>query len=516
MARQHATTEEKCLLSMGGITKRFPGVVALNDVSLELRSGEVLALMGENGAGKSTLMKVLGGSHLPDNGQIQINGKAVAIDSVRAAQRNGVALIHQELSYVPTLDVAANVLLGNEHPGAGLLRPLSRRRLRRRAQKYLERVGLHVSPDAPASSLLTGQLQMMEIARALAFRARIIVMDEPTSSLTLTESEHLFSIVRQLRADGIGIIYISHRLDEVLNLSDHITVLRDGCNAGELEREEATEQKMVQLMVGREMSDHYFPPKLERNAGGEVMEVRDLVVDAAAKPVSFTVRSGEILGFAGLVGAGRTEVMCALFGVLPCLSGCVTLFGKPYAPRHPRDAIDRGVLLAPEDRKRHGLVLPMSIAENTSLPNASRYQRYGFLDRARERRVATAEIKRMRIKARSPAVKVVNLSGGNQQKVVLGKWLAMLPQVLILDEPTRGVDVGAKAEIYRHVSALAQSGIAIILVSSDMEEICGLSDRVVVMRERAIQGVLERDDVDSERIAHLMTGVKESTGGQAA
>ncbi|MEY2930039.1 MAG: hypothetical protein RL033_788 [Pseudomonadota bacterium] len=516
------------LLSMRGITKRFPGVVALDGVSLELRAGEVLALMGENGAGKSTLMKVLGGAHAPDEGQVLIAGREAVIDSVRAAQRHGIALIHQELSFAPNLDIAANLFLGNEFPGAGLpgqklsrgaglLRPLPRRELRTRAKAFLERVGLFVSPDTPAAALLTGQLQLMEIAKALALNARIIVMDEPTSSLTAGESEQLFTIVRQLRADGIGIIYISHRLDEVMDLADRITVLRDGRHVGELQREQASHDALVRLMVGREMSGHYFPPKAERCAGETVLQVADLVVPGAIVhgspvPVSFSVRRGEILGFAGLVGAGRTELMCALFGALPALSGRMTLLGQPYAPRHPRDAIERGVFLAPEDRKRHGLVLPMSIAQNTSLPDVRRYRRRGIFDRKAERRVALAEIARLRIKAQDPAQKVVNLSGGNQQKVVLGKWLAMNPQLLILDEPTRGIDVGAKAEIYRQASELAKSGIAIIMVSSDMEEIVGLSDRVVVMREREIHGTLERDEISSERIAHLMTRGRITSG----
>jgi ribose transport system ATP-binding protein len=515
MSQQRATGES--LLSMRAITKRFAGVVALDGVSLELRAGEVLALMGENGAGKSTLMKVLGGAYCPDEGQVLIDGRVAVLDSVRAAQRYGIALIHQELSFAPNLDIAANLFLGNElSGGSGLLRRLPRRALRARAKEFLERVGLFVSPDTPAASLLTGQLQMMEIAKALASNARIIVMDEPTSSLTAGESEKLFTIVRQLRADGIGIIYISHRLDEVMDLADRITVLRDGRHVGELARETATHEALVSLMVGREMSGHYFPPKEERAAGQTVLEIENVVVQGTRLPVSFSVRSGEILGFAGLVGAGRTELMCALFGALPVLSGRMTLLGKPYAPRHPRDAIERGVFLAPEDRKRHGLVLPMSVAQNTSLPDARRYRRRGVFDRKAERRVALSEIQRLRIKASGPAQKVVNLSGGNQQKVVLGKWLAMKPRVLLLDEPTRGIDVGAKAEIYRQASELAQSGIAIIMVSSDMEEIVGLSDRVVVMREREIQGIVARDEISSERIGQLMTRGEKGAGGQAA
>jgi ribose transport system ATP-binding protein len=349
-------------------------------------------------------------------------------------------------------------------------------------------------------------MQMVEIAKALALNARVIIMDEPTSSLTAGESEHLFGIIHKLRSEGIGIVYISHRMEEVMTLSDRITVLRDGRYIGDLLRAEATHEKVVALMVGRELSSHYFPEKRERPPADTVLSVDGVVVPGAPAPVSFAAQRGEILGFAGLVGSGRTELMQTLFGVTPALAGRMTLDGSAFNPKTPRDAIDRGVYLAPEDRKRHGLVLPLSIAENTSLPNIGNYNRWGFLDRGTERRVAEAEVKRLRTKTPGIRQRVVNLSGGNQQKVVLGKWLAMNPRVLILDEPTRGIDVGAKAEIYRHMAALAEEGITILMVSSDMEEIIGMSDRVVVMHERRIKGVLSRDKLGQERIATLMTG----------
>jgi ribose transport system ATP-binding protein len=501
-----ASDAPKPLLAMSAITKRFPGVVALSNVSLSLARGEVLALMGENGAGKSTLMKILGGAQPPDAGEIAIDGKPVTLGSVRDAKTLGIALIHQELMLVPNLDVAANIFLGNERGHRFWLNPLDKKAMRETAAQLLARVGLTVSPDTLVSTLTAGQMQMVEIAKALALNARIIIMDEPTSSLTSAESEHLFRIIGQLKADGIGIIYISHRMEEVLTLSDRITVLRDGRYVGDLLRAEATHDKVVAMMVGRELSGHYFPEH-GASAGAEpVLEVRDLLVPGAGAGVSFTALCGEILGFAGLVGAGRTELMQTLFGVTPALGGSVLLEGKPFAPRSPRDAIERGVYLAPEDRKRHGLVLPMTIAENTSLPSIAGYNRFGFLDRKRERAVADVEVKRLRTKASSIEQRVVNLSGGNQQKVVLGKWLAMTPRVLILDEPTRGIDVGAKAEIYRHMAELAKKGITLIMVSSDMEEVMGMSDRVVVMHERRIRGVLTREQLTQERIAQLMTG----------
>ena len=494
------------LLAMTGITKRFPGVVALQGVSLHLDRGEVLALMGENGAGKSTLMKVLGGAYEPDEGEIAIDGRPVRIGGVRGAKALGIALIHQELMLAPNLDIAANIFLGSEPRPAGMASPLRRRAMRAAAAELLRRVGLNLPPDTPVAALTAGQMQMVEIAKALSQRARVIIMDEPTSSLTAGESEHLFGIVRALRRDGIGIVYISHRMEEVLALADRITVLRDGRYVGDLSAAEATHEKVVAMMVGRELSGHYFPPKHDRPPGAPVLEVEDLLVPGAPAGVNFTARAGEILGFAGLVGAGRTELMQTIFGVTPPLGGRMRLDGRPYLPRRPADAIARGVYLAPEDRKRHGLVLPMTVAQNTSLPDVANYARAGWLDRAAERRVALAEVDRLRIKTPTVEAKVVNLSGGNQQKVVLGKWLAMRPRVLVLDEPTRGIDVGAKAEIYRHVAALADAGIAVLMVSSDMEEVIGMSDRVVVMHERRVTGVLTRGQLAQQRIAMMMTG----------
>ncbi|GDX94372.1 sugar ABC transporter ATP-binding protein [Planctomycetia bacterium] len=514
--------EAPALLAMSGITKRFPGVTALSRVSLSLAAGEVLALMGENGAGKSTLMKILGGAYPPDEGQIVIDGQAVVLTGVREAKRRGIALIHQELMLAPNLDIASNIFLGSEQAGGlGMLRPLGRRDMNQKAAVLLARVGLKRPPTTAVSTLTAGQMQMVEIAKALSVNARIIIMDEPTSSLTSGESEQLFKIIQQLRGEGIGIIYISHRMQEVLDLADRITVLRDGRYIGDLARAGATHDKIVALMVGRELSNQYFPPKKPRREeepvpGGTaetgiepVLEVKELLVPGAPAGVTFTARRGEILGFAGLVGAGRTELMQSIFGATPARGGSMVLAGAAFLPRNTRDAIDRGVYLAPEDRKRHGLVLPMSVAENTSLPNIANYNRWGLLDRATEQRVAESEVARLRTKTPSIRQRVVNLSGGNQQKVVLGKWLAMSPKVLILDEPTRGIDVGAKAEIYRHVAALADAGITILMVSSDMEEVIGMSDRVVVMHERQIKGVLTRAELTQERIASLMTGTTE-------
>ncbi len=490
------------LLSMHGITRRFPGVVALSDVDLELAGGEVLALMGENGAGKSTLMKILGGAIRPNEGELLIEGKPVDFHRVADAQRAGIALIHQELMPVPNIDVAGNIFLGREARRMGMI---DRAAMRRRARDLLQRVGLNLPPHTPMSTLTAGQTQMVEIAKALAQNSRIIIMDEPTSSLTLGEARQLFRIIGELRNSGVGIIYISHRLDEVLEVADRITVLRDGRYVGDLDAKKTTHDQIVSMMVGRSLSA-WFPEKADRPPDEIALEAKDLLLAGTSEGVSFTVRRGEILGFAGLVGAGRTELMQVLFGIDRAIGGQMRLGGMPFDPRSPKDAIRRGVYLAPEDRKRHGLVLPMSVAQNVSLPNIGNYKPRGWLNRRAEDRVAALEVQRMRIKTPGVRQKVVNLSGGNQQKVVLGKWLAMKPTVLILDEPTRGVDVGAKAEIYRHMAALAADGIAIIMVSSDMEEILGMSDRVVVMHERRIRSILPGKQLSQERVAMLMTG----------
>jgi ribose transport system ATP-binding protein len=502
---------------MEGIVKRFPGVVALSGVSLHLRGGEVLALMGENGAGKSTLMKILGGAYQPDEGQIYVDDHPVHFHSVKDSKRLGIALIHQELMLAGNLDIASNIFIGNERRCWGPMRKLDRGAMNARATELLARVGMSMSPTTSVASLTAGQMQMVEIAKALSVNARVIIMDEPTSSLTAGESEHLFRIIRQLKAEGIGVVYISHRMEEVLVLADRVTVLRDGKYVGDISRDEATHERIVAMMVGRELSTHYFPEKPATPTSTEtVLDVRNVLVPGAPAGVSFTARRGEILGFAGLVGAGRTELMEAIFGVKPALGGSMSLSGQQYLPRSSREAIAAGVYLAPEDRKRHGLVLPMTVAQNTSLPNVGNYNPWGFLDRRTEQRVAAAEVERLRTKTPTVFQKVVNLSGGNQQKVVLGKWLAMSPKVLILDEPTRGIDVGAKAEIYRHMQALADAGMTILMVSSDMPEVIGMSDRVVVMHERRIRGILPRAELTQERIANLMTGRNESSTADAA
>ncbi len=490
------------ILSMRGITKRYPGVIALSDVSLDLRRGEVLAVMGENGAGKSTLMKILSGAVMPDMGTIEVDGKPVALQSIAHATLLGIALVHQELMLANNLDIAANIFLGAESARLGML---DKAAMHRESRKWLDRVGLHISTRTPAGLLTAGQMQMVEIAKALSHKARILILDEPTSSLSHSESEQLFRIMAELKLQGVSIIYISHRMEEVQRLADSVTVLRDGKNVGHMDRTEATKEKIVSMMVGRALNN-WYPPK--RNFTGQTvaLKVENLHVVGTKSPVSFDVRAGEILGFAGLVGAGRTELVETVFGVTPPLGGHIELGGRHFTPTAPRDAIKRGIYLAPEDRKRNGLVLGMSVAKNISLPDINNYLPRWMLRPSVEQRVAQQQVDQLRIKTPSTRQLVGMLSGGTQQKVVLGKWLAMKPKVLMLDEPTRGVDVGAKAEIYRQIRELADAGIAIIFVSSEMEEILGMADRVVIMRDRKIAGIYPRDEVSQEVIAAKMIG----------
>lgn len=490
------------LLEVRGVTKRFPGVLALRGVNLKVARGEVLAVIGENGAGKSTLMKIMAGVQTPDSGQLLIHGHPVSIDSVRTATLLGVALIHQELNLCPNLDVGANIFLGREPERLGLIQ---RGRIYRQAREFLARVGLDCSPRTLVGRLSIGQQQLVEIAKALSADARVLIMDEPTSSLSAREASRLFEVIRDLRAKGTSIIYISHRLGEVKLLADRVTVLRDGANAGDLVRDEISHDRMVRLMVGRDISQFYA--RSFHRLGEVMLEARELRTPAWPQhPVSFSVRQGEIVGLAGLVGAGRTELLRVLFGADPPLGGEVRIGGRAVEVESPLDAIGAGVALAPEDRKEQGLVLSMNVRQNLSLPGLRRDQRLGLLNRGAERTTADEMIRRLRVKTPSASQIVQYLSGGNQQKVVFGKWLAMRPRVLLLDEPTRGVDIGAKQEIYRLMEELAGEGVAILFASSEMEEVLGMSDRVLVMHEGRLMGELAREQLSEEAVMRLATG----------
>ncbi|HEX4262788.1 MAG TPA: sugar ABC transporter ATP-binding protein [Verrucomicrobiae bacterium] len=492
------------LLEMRGISKRFPGVVALDGVSLHVDRAEVVALVGENGAGKSTLMKILGGVHQPDQGEIRVDGQPVTIHHVTDAMRLGIAFIHQELNVLDNLDVAANVFLGRE-PVHGPFRLIDRKKIHADAAPFLKRLGLNISTHTRLDRLSVAQQQLVEIAKALSLNARLIIMDEPTSSLTLSETNRLLELVCELSTQGVSVIYISHRLGELDQCADRVVVLRDGKNAGEVPHEEASHDRLVNLMIGREIKSFYVASDAPKTPG--FLQVRNLRSSMYPEErVSFDAAKGEILGFAGLVGAGRSEMAKALVGLDGAEAAEVSLSGQQLSISSPRDSIRHGIYLVPEDRRGEGLVVSMCVRENISLPSLPRFARMGLIQRHRERKTADEQISSLKIKTPNAESLVMNLSGGNQQKVVLGKWLAMRPKVLILDEPTRGIDVGAKAEIYRLMRALAEQGTVILMISSDMEEVLHISDRVAVMHEGQITGVLERSDCSEENIMQLAMG----------
>ncbi len=494
------------LLEMTGISKRYPGVVALDNVTFNVAPGEIVALIGENGAGKSTLMKILGGVAVRDAGAIRVNGEPVEIRSPLEASRLGIEFIHQELSVLDNLDIGANIFLRREPTFGGPLKLIDRRRLYADADALLRRVGLEISSRTPLKSLSLAQQQQVEIARALSAGARLLIMDEPTSSLTLSETRRLLEIIRELKSQGVSVIYISHHLDEVEEIADRVVALRDGRNAGALDRSEVNHDRMVQMMVGRELKEFYVEhdPTAGERDWFRVEGLRTQKYPQHA--VSLGAGKGEVLGIAGLVGAGRSELARAIFGVDESVGARITLGGRQLKIDSPRDAIAEGVFLAPEDRRTAGLVLDLSIRENITLPGLRGYADAGLINTKREAAKAGEMVRTIGVKTPTPELRSGNLSGGNQQKVVLAKWLALEPKVLIFDEPTRGIDVGAKAEIYALIRNLAATGIAILVISSEMEEVLGISDRISVMHEGRITGTLERSQFSEEAVMRLATG----------
>ncbi|MEK7780189.1 MAG: sugar ABC transporter ATP-binding protein [Verrucomicrobiota bacterium] len=491
------------LLSLRGIGKRFPGVVALDNVSLEIGAGEVVALCGENGAGKSTLMKIVGGVYQPDDGEIVVAGAPVKINHVNDSMRLGVAFIHQELNVLDNLDVAANVYLGREPKNA--LGLIDFKKIHADTEPFLKRLGLNISSRTTLEKLSIAEKQMVEIAKALSLNSRIIIMDEPTSSLTLQETDRLLELVLELKKQGVSIVYISHRLSEVEHIADRVVVLRDGKNAGGLNRADIKHDNIVSLMVGREIKGAYVGSNAAKTPG--YFKVRNARSSRyPGKSVEFDATRGEILGIAGLVGAGRSEIVKAMVGLDPHGSAEVTIGLERISINKPADAIGHGIYLVPEDRRGEGLVTAMTVRENTTLPSLEKYSTFNLINKDRERKVTDEQIKSLKIKTPHGEALVLNLSGGNQQKVVLGKWLSMSPKVMILDEPTRGIDVGAKAEIYRLMRELADGGGVILMISSDMEEVLNVSDRVTVMHEGRITGVLERADCNEENVMNLAVG----------
>jgi ribose transport system ATP-binding protein len=556
------------LLRMAGISKRFPGVQALDDVSLQLHEGELLGLIGENGAGKSTLIKVLAGIHPSDRGQIYWRGKPVRIDSVQESLGLGIGVIHQELNLAGNISIAENIYLGRQPSRLGWLGVINRRRLHAMAREQLAKLRLDIPVSTQLGRLTIGQRQLVEIAKALSLNARLLVLDEPTSSLSSGEAETLFEVVRLMKRRGVGVLYVSHRLAEVVDLADRVQVLRDGKVAGTLVGREIEHDRMVRLMVGRDVS-RYYQHERRRACGPVVLRVHNVVLtdgqrgathrkwgdrlggagprpreatqrtqsdlelrkeldhaNHAADPcacgsapqmgLSFDLHAGEIVGFAGLVGAGRSELARAVFGIDPIHSGILELDGREVQIQNPRSAIRHGLGLVPEDRKQQGLILDMAITANISLAGLCDYRRFGLLDRRREQEVARWGGRELSIRAASLAQKTRTLSGGNQQKVVLARWLALQPRVLILDEPTRGVDIGCKSEIYTLMTQLAAKGVAIWMISSEMEELLAMSDRVIVMHEGAIAGELAGDGITEEGIMMLAVGGNVETSEQRA
>ncbi len=490
----------KVLLEMKGIGKSFPGVKALEGVSLTVREGQVHALLGENGAGKSTLIKILSGAYTRDEGEILFEGKPVSIRGPEDAQALGISTIYQEFNLAKDLTVAENIFLGHL-PTRGLR--VDWESARRRSREILDRLGATIGVDAVVSSLSVAEQQLVEISKALNRKTRILIMDEPSAVLGEGDLERLFQVVRSLQAQGIGIVYISHRMREIFELADEVTVLKDGRYVATRPVAEVSMDELVRLMIGRDLKDVY--PKRRPQLGEVLLEVKDLRRSRLVHDVSFQLRAGEIVGFAGITGSGRTEVVRAIFGADPC-SGELRVAGAPYRPRSPTEAIRRGIALVNEDRKAHGLFLKLDVTVNTTVSALGALCRLGVIRRRRERALVQKMIQDLRIKTPGAGFIVLNMSGGNQQKVILARWLSVETKILIMDEPTRGIDVGSKAEIYQLMDELTKRGVGILMISSELPEVQGMSDRVLVMREGTIVGELARAEATEEAIMRYAVG----------
>lgn len=488
------------VLEVVGVRKEFPGVVALDDVSLRVRPGSVHALMGENGAGKSTLMKVIAGIYRPDKGEVRLRGEAVVLDTPLSAQEAGIAMIHQELLLMSSMTVAENIWIRREPTNRfGLVDHAA---MNRDTQELLDRLKIELDPETEIGDLSVANRQMVEIAKAVSFNSDVLIMDEPTSAITEKEVEHLFNIIRDLRSRGIGIVYITHKMNELFEIADEFSVFRDGQYIATHASEDVTRDDIIRMMVGREISQMF--PKEEVELGEPVITVNGLSKTGYFEDISFEVKAGEILGFAGLVGSGRSDVAAAIFGVEPADSGTILINGKAVKIANPNDAISLGMAFLTEDRKETGCFLPLSVQENVQCAVLHhKFVTKGFVDEKALNEESKAICKSLRVKSPSMDEVIENLSGGNQQKVLIGRWLLTTPNILILDEPTRGIDVGAKAEIHKLVTQMAHKGVAVILISSEMPEVLGMSDRIVVMHEGRITGVLDRDEADQVAIMNL-------------
>jgi rhamnose transport system ATP-binding protein len=491
------------LLRMRGISKSFDSNPVLSNANLDLAGGEVLGIIGENGAGKSTLIKIITGAHTADTGTIELNGRVLQHNDPNISRSLGIAAIYQQPALFPDLTVSENIGLRLER--GGLLRVIHWTARRKRAKELLQRVGAKISPDTLVRDLSMPQQQLVEIASALGGDAKILILDEPTASLSDREVENLFRVIADLKSHGVGMMYITHRLEELAKVADRVTVLRDGKQIGTKSMKDVDRAELIRLMVGRDLSAVF--PKQIVPLGDVVLETQNLSCkDSAIKNINLKVRSGEILGLAGLVGAGRTEVARILFGLTPADSGQILLNGKPIEVKSPKNAVKRGIAYVPEDRRRHGVILELSVASNTTLAILSQISRWGLIDRTAENTLAESFVKQMGTKTASIQSPVGTLSGGNQQKVALSRWLATKPKVLILDEPTQGVDVGAKSEIHRLMGDLAKQGLAIIMISSELPEVLGMSDRIIVMHAGQITGELDRASATPQRVLELALG----------
>ncbi len=488
------------ILKLNHISKLYPGVTALDDLNIEFREGEIHAMVGENGAGKSTMIKTISGAIQPTKGSIEINGKTYDQMTPALSRENGIAVIYQEFTLIPVLSAAENIFLG-EYPMKGMV--LDRKTMYSRSKELFHRLGVEIDPDAKVADLTTGYQQIVEIAKAVSKDARILIMDEPSAPLTTSEVEAMFKIVDTLKSQGVTIIYISHRMEEIFRLSDRVSVLRDGKYITTVNTADTDKAELIRLMVGRELTETY--PERKTETTETILSIKN-VSGNGVKNISFDVKKGEILGMAGLIGAGRTELAQLLFGYEQITEGEVILKGQSLKPRNCIDSIKAGIALVPEDRKRQGLVLDMTIKENTTMPGLKDWSKRGVINSKLEMEITDQYIASLRTKTPSRDQKAKNLSGGNQQKVVLAKWLAMNPDILIFDEPTRGIDVGAKQEIYQIMNDLAAGGKAIIMISSDMEELIGMSDRIVILCKGRMAGIMNKEEISQEAILAKSAG----------
>jgi ABC-type sugar transport system ATPase subunit len=488
------------LLEVEDVRKEFPGVVALDNVELRLKRGTVHALMGENGAGKSTLMKILAGIYTPDSGSFKLRGQSIRLKNPLDALENGIAMIHQELNLMAPMTVAENVWIGREP--VGLFGLINHRQMNQMTTELFERLDIGIDPESKIGSLSVANRQMVEIAKAVSFNSDVLIMDEPTSALTEKEVAHLFSIIRTLRAQGKGIIYITHKMNELFEIADECSVFRDGKYIATCASSDVTRDDIIRMMVGREITQMF--PKEIVPIGDVVLSVRNLTLNGVFHDVSFDVRAGEIVGFAGLVGSGRSNVAETIFGVTPANSGQILIDGKETHVASPAVAMRHGMAFLTEDRKETGCFLQLNIQDNAQMAVLQkRYVKFGFVQQDRLSRDAKTMAERLRVRTPDMHEQIINLSGGNQQKVLICRWLMTQPRILILDEPTRGIDVGAKAEIHRLISQLAGQGVAVIMISSEMPEVLGMSDRIVVLHEGRVTGILDRKDADQVKIMEL-------------